>query len=677
MNLLFSPCMVYKPRVPVDRMGNNRARATPQKNRNNGRRRNNNRERKDIAKAVQIAELAREVDRASVQLPTGFTPLDVSQFKSTGTIPRNQAIIERMSKYIRKPNPLEQPRKRSAVRKLGPIEGTQRAIEMAQKNLAVLAKSAFLEAKTYLEDGLGECDKFSVTATDFMGMPKLTEAVMDHTFNKTKGLKFDTADNVHYQVSAAVLDNTSTADGYFPRPLGGEYTFDLASNAHLFKHGKYAQGPSFDGRPDFPHDLVRRSILFPLQPQTRSVATFISNQIPQLKPGDSVLGDIEAAIRSISTAADKIKYTTKPTSESVFTRDYQVVLSQVKGEQLFDHENAALRIEVQRNLAVAVPITSVEEPGASIIPLFEEAIIYIQRLENSVFKNTPKCLVLSSTPVVQGKLSHMHVLGDNAFTLLLSDAFKYSGDRHQKSMKNVGVVVGKLDKVERLTQLSPTEQGSICKDFGFLLADRDVVTAHLTKVIGDERQKELDSAKNIEEVALIQKKHKDDPIGNPHRLSHSFLANQLKKFAITTKQAHMPQVQHWVVSATFSFIVVQIEGTSRSYCFIQSFSPTNFSLPPDEQTLIQDTRIEAPVAQRVRAPWSIAGMGSKSRLPTYQTSDAMKSLPVDYTSPTVSSLSKVGRRRTMGDVTAPPPRYSRSVYRSGLPPELELELELL
>jgi hypothetical protein len=648
-------------------MGRNRTQADK---RNHGGR-TAAREKRDAAKVSKLAGIARQLERTQ-QLPVGLMPLEVSQFKATGVLPRETA---RVSQIIRGP------RRQPVDRRVGPIERIQRAMEMTKKTMGVLAKLGFNEARPYLEAGIQARDRHAVTATDFMGLPALTKAVMDHTFEGKRGFKFDGDKAVRFQVSSAILDNTKADSHYFPRPEGGEYICSRPNQ--LFTKTTSVKSASFHGSLNFPHDFVTRSTLFPLDPEHTSstVYKFIHSQMPELTDKDNK--EMNTAILAISTKADRMKYFDKPTSESVYTRDYEIIFNEVVGEMVFDHSNMVVKVEIHRKMANAVPTAICSEPGSQVIPLFEEAIVYIQRVENTEYKYTPACLVLSSTPVVKGNLAHMHVIGDNAFTLELGDSFKNSGDRHQKSMTNVGIVVGLLDKVERLPQLDPSQRGTIEAAFEFLVdPEHAYAKNHLKKVMEDQHKADLRAATNDAAKKAVAKNHLTDHSADALRLlSHSFLSNQLKKAAITTADpARMPSVRHWISSATFSFIAIQIEGTSRSYCFIQSFPPTAGMAHADSPT-VNVSEVPAPAAVKRRDPWkestkvpyrpSFIDGPPRASVPPSKKQERM-AWHEDHFVPAVPSGLLPGGGLP-GGAAAP----VASKYTSRLPPELELELELL
>jgi hypothetical protein len=682
-------------------MGRNRTRAD---NRNHGGR-TAPRGKRDAAKVSKLAELARKLERTQ-QLPVGLMPLEVNQYKATGTLPSE---TKRAAQIIR-----GGPRREAVDRRVGPIERIQRAIEMVKKSMGVLAKLGFTEARPYLEAGIQACDQHEVVATDFMEWPELTEAVMDHTFDKKRGFKFDGEKRLHFQVSCAQLENTNADSKYFPRPEGGEYKHD--DSHHLFKKNTSVKSASFYGSPNFPHDFTSRSTMFPLDTIPLRAASHDHNTIRDFlsdffnaqthNPHTPQKHDLKTeenaticnAILSIATVNDQMKYYDKPTSESVYTRDYEIIFNEVVGEMVFDHSTMVLKVEVHRKMATAVPTAVCSEPGSKVIPLFEEAIIYVQRVENTEYKYTKSCLVFASVPVVAGHLAHMHVIGDNAFTLKLGNSFKNSGDRHQKSMTNVGIAVGLLDKVERLSQLDPEQRKKIETAFKFLIDEHHSrPKAHLEKVIADKKKAALSAATNEAARQAILKNQKSDTSTEASRLlSNSFLSNQLKKAAITTADsARMPQVRHWIASATFSFVTIQIEGTSRSYCFIQSFSPTNRVSHTDSPQVNVDP-ITEPREMKRRNRWVDPVPKSSRKVVNYETQEAgetlkeMRKVRV-FPSPTeVNENGSIHRSASFGGtkVVRPPPNRHNSFnetkpsrmqakYTSSLPPELELELELL
>jgi hypothetical protein len=346
-------------------MGRNRTRAY---NRNYGGR-TAARGKRDAAKVSKLAELARQLERTQ-QLPVGLMPLEVNQFKATSALPRE---TKRVSQIIRGP-------RRGAVdRRVGPIERTQRAIEMAKKSMGVLAKLGFNEARPYLEAGMQACDKYKVTATDFMGWPELTTAVMDHTFEKKRGYNFDGDKQLKFQVSWAQLENTNADGTYFPRPEGGEYKH--ADELHLFKKVASVMSAPFHGSPNFPHDFATRSIMFPLKKfeghEQNNIHdllfNFFSAQTHNTRaPHVLELGKNENeamcnAVLSIATGDDRMKYFDKPTSECVHTRDYEIILNEVVGEMVFDHNSMVLKVEVHRKMATAVPTAICSDPGSQVI----------------------------------------------------------------------------------------------------------------------------------------------------------------------------------------------------------------------------------------------------------------------------------------------------------------------
>ena len=252
---------------------------------------------------------------------------------------------------------------------------------------------------------------------------------------------------------------------------------------------------------------------------------------------------------------------------SFYTSDYQVIFCQNKGEKEFKSQFHDYNILIQRKMAFALLKITENKSKPHMIPLFEEAMIYLQKKENSVLKNTTRCLVLSSKPVGRDCL---HVFGDNAFTCSFPPEIGSSSDRHQTSMRNAGIVVGLLDKVRHWKSGVSDEIPFLRGIFSFLVGTgSDKTKAHLKKVVDNERKYAIDNAPEALKAEIIDRHRTESDDGD--LLSKSFLANQLKSKAITDENNRNIRVQFWIASATFSIIAIQIKGKNRTYGFLQTY----------------------------------------------------------------------------------------------------------
>jgi hypothetical protein len=409
--------------------------------------------------------------------------------------------------------------------------------------------------------------------------------------------------SIKYKITGAYLSNSKVAPvgvvggtqslTYLPRPMGGEYVF---SNVEVLgtRDLELATHTAFVGNPDFPRDFATRSVLFPLPTNPDHRADYLLSQLDDALKEEgglravgtdrfatTVAGRMLTALDGIATNTDTMQYT-KPTMNSFFTSDYQVIICEIEGEKEFKSTSHDYNILVHRKTAFAALKTTIDKHTPHMIPLFEEAVVYVQKKENSVFKNTSRCLVLSSKPDGDDLL---HVFGDNAFSLVFAPKINTSSDRHQASMKNTGIVVGILEKVRRMPHGTEKESEDLEKKmFDFLVSDT-VATANLTKIVQNERQDAINNA-SVSDKTEMQARHDADIITNGHLLSRSFLANQLRQRAITTnKKGKTPLVQFWVASATFSIIAIRIHGKALTYGFLQTY-PFKTEPVADEVALV-------------------------------------------------------------------------------------------
>jgi hypothetical protein len=542
----------------------------------------NNRRREKV-QADQIVELGREAGRVYYNTPSIYrTPLELAR---SGELKPGHCLA-RMASILEKHDPLSKPHAKgpSPDQKLGAIGRHYVVGKMISKTIDTLSVAAFREARPHLIEGINQCfDRFvevkGIKALDLMFLQKLTEVTLERKFDHKYLFsvnEYPDSQSITYRVTGAYLNNSKMPSGeYQERPMGGEYVF--SASALLKDHVKPIRDEVFLGNPDFPRDFATRSVLFPLNKQDPFVTDFLLGELNHALAGEGgvlendnyveLAGEILNTVNNISKMnTDTIQYT-DPVTSTFYTSDYQVIFCQNKGEKEFKTQFHDYNILIHRKMAFALLKITANKSKPHMIPLFEEAMIYLQKKENSVLKNTARCLVLSSKP--RGK-DFLHVFGDNAFTCTFPSEIRSSSDRHQTSMKNAGIVVGLLDKVRHLRNGLLDEQPLLRGMFGFLVGqDRDKTKAYLTRIVENQRKYAIDNASDALK-AEIRERH-SIVINDDDLLSRSFLANQLKSKAITDEQNQNIRVQLWIASATFSVIAIQIKGKNMTYGFLQTY----------------------------------------------------------------------------------------------------------
>jgi hypothetical protein len=217
-------------------------------------------------------------------------------------------------------------------------------------------------------------------------------------------------------------------------------------------------------------------------------------------------------------------------------------------------------------------------------------------------------------------------------------------------MQNIGAVVNTLDKVERVRGLENQEE--LMDRFKFLTSDTNI-SGYLKRVVEGAIDNAVARENDEREKKIIEEKYPKTRISTQDMLSGSFLTKQLKISDITSDK-DKPSVSQWIVSATFTFVAIRIKG--RTYGYIQTYRLTgdrdiSVNMTQDDETRYEKTRLEKGSAGATSVPLSDKP----------------------------SSGNKNGRispwARRSGEVAGS--QLTQAPYRSTLPPELELELELL
>jgi hypothetical protein len=632
--------------------------------------------RRERAQADQIVELGREAGRVYYNAPSIYrTPLELAR---SGELKPGHCIA-RVASILEKHDPLSKPHAKgpSPDQKLGAIGRHYVAGKMISKTIDTLSVAAFREARPHLIEGINQAfDKFdevsNLVAIDLMVLQKLTEFTMERKFNHKYLFSVDEfakLQTIAYRVTAAYLKNSKMPSGdYQERPMGGEYIF--TKTAVCNEHIKNIRDDVFLGNPDFPRDFATRSVLFPLSEENAFVTDFLVTEMNHALAGEGGLehqkdvalaADILNTLNNISKVKTDTMQYTDPIMSSFYTSDYQVIFCQNKGEKEFKTQFHEYNILVHRKMAFALLKVTANKSRPHMIPLFEEAMIYLQKKENSVLKNTAHCLVLSSKP---RNGDFIHVFGDNAFTCSVPNGIGSSSDRHQNSMKNVGIIVGLLDKVRHLKNGVADEIPRLKTMFGFLLDEgRESTKAHLTRVVENERKYAIDNAPDALKAEIRERQA--TAIDDDDRLSRSFLANQLKSKAITNENNQNISVPFWIASATFSVIAIQIKGKNLTYGFLQTY--------PFEENNRIDTAVVLQRSTKRRSP----EQPSVQQRPTSarrSNGSNRELVPVSDNSSQASNQDDSALVHTQNPGTESAFRDSK-VGR--LPLELELELELL
>jgi hypothetical protein len=657
--------------------------------------RNSNR-RLEKRQAKKIIELSQEAGRMYTNTSSIYRmPLELAQ---NGDL-KSGPCIARVARILGKYNPLSSPHAKGPVpnQKLGPIERRYVASKMLKKTIEMLSVAAFREARPHLIEGIRQSfEQFTsvsnIVVEHLMLLPRLTEATLERKFNHkhlfhptdhNKGIEEGTAGAViTYYVSGAYLHNSKMSSGeYRERPMGGEFVFSKV--AALKQHQKRMTDEAFIGNPDFPRDFATRSVLFPLDDDTAFVTDFLLAELNQalaeqeggLNPQKhaALAADMLKTLNNISNEKlDTMQYT-DPVMNSFHTSDYEVIFCQSRGEKEFKTQFHDYNILIYRKMAFALLKITASKEEPHMIPLFEEAMIYIQKKENSVLKNTANCLVLSSRP--RG-LDYLHVFGDNAFTCYFPPAIRSSSDRHQTSMKNAGIIIGLLDKVRNLRNGIDSEKLSLRNMFQTLMSSQGTTVRALhQKSVQNARQYAIDNAPEFMKNE-IRHRHGEN-ISEDELLSRSFLANQLKSKTITDQTNHDPRVSFWMASATFSIVIIQTKGKTMTYGFLQTY--------PFEQETAQGRQV-------VTNPKPIPVRAQSSGTLVFPATPRGSKRAADM-QPGMGSPRGPSRPRSAGGNTDPSSGggamdvaqrglvASQAAFHNsnpgGLPLELELELELL
>jgi len=547
-----------------------------------------------------------------------------------------------------------------------PIRDERIKIIDTKKKLKAAEKEMSKVAKTYLSagfvQGLGE----SVTGTDFMGIQDLTNACSKRKSDNTPAFNF--AGTVEYNIFQSELKNNvkdANNRSFSAKPLGDRYQgFDNPTQLgrrSIQQHHRTMKTPA-----DFPLDFRYRSVIFPLVAADNQ--NDLSEFIQRTTNDTAETQRIMQTFLHISTNIDRFEYH-GVLERKFYTADYEIVRNTVQCK----HKGAvsdAYVITVKREMVVAVLNPSKQTPVKNLfmIPMCEEATIQIKR-KNEIEQCPPSVFVIAAMPIIGGapeNAGRLHVFGDNAFTLLNTDATKY-GDLTEIAMLNVGGVA-------KIVHSALRGEATMSQPLEYLLGNSELVS-DLDAKIRANRLQHLNSAKTPEHKTRLEKINGED-ITNGDRMSASFLSNHIPKRIFN---GHCI-TEEWMVSATFSCIVIsdlQRNSQSKTYAFVQTYGMKNG---------VQRTHSSTPsIVPNTRAD-SRKGISTRRNAIIHEEPMERDEEPAGGDEPGQQEEGAQPTGPTLKALFNPPPshfklpRNSKAVqskFESSLPPELELELELL
>ena len=540
----------------------------------------------------------------------------------------------------------------------------EKILKRKQYTMMTAAKPFMIKGFTNgFEQKLGD----TIKGTDFMNSTELTNLAINRKLKmkiapdnsdlqKIKELKFTT--------KYGILKNVKRLDGGFdPRFIGGDYTFYDLEGIPVASSSKNAADTSIEKRIGFPMDFKYQSLIFPFNDTIKEVITqFIRRECG---PGnDDLLSTITDEIAALSTPADAFSYLNPASERMFYTADYETLINEMRCRKDFSGNDNEIRISAERKYVVSILNVSNKDNTGPVqsIPICEETTIHVQIKIENTYQNTENFLVLSALPEISGMRECLHVLADNAFSIPFKTPNNSSKDRHAAAMENVGKVIHAINTIhDNMATENPF--------FEFLTTNKELKAAAEKDIKGALEWRMRNPLKTEYNDKLKQERDKTERTVN-ELLSASFLKNHIRKNVLETTDNLNYSVEHWVASASFSFIAITLFGDRpKTYGFVQTYDiqpkktiDTNGtgkpSLTTAEPTSIREEHFDSTQLKPVISPTNRTNQSYKS----WSRSPSNRHTVNDHTA----------KAHSLSDTAS-----TKSQYTSSLPLELELELEEL
>ena len=583
------------------------------------------------------------------------------------------------------------PKKTTKKEKLMKLQTVQAQMRRQEYETAVTRDKMSFEAGKRLADGYNagfdlENADSGLGVSHLLDKSKLTDIGIKR---ETENKYVMTADEViglgefSYSVQLGKLKNIPIPNdtGYLPPLMGSEYHFTDTRKSDSITIN--ASDPRMITSIQFPLDFRFRSVIFPLTVQN-------ADAIVQMVKGE-LQNDMDiSAIGRINTTQDQFCYP----SESMFRRsrtaDYEIVYEQV--ESSYKPADTRFQLHICRKMVTAViNATRKSSDGMmTMIPIHEEVIIQPQQKSNDVFIHTGHAIVITA---LANEHTALHFFGNNALTFFTFDNEKMNTEnRLRSSMNTAGKVIRCVTNAKERTNTSPSG-GNGDDIFQGVITD---ISDTIDKTIEQARRNHENNVRINTRAPNFGKEGREIPIDKNNysfynfdtaslisenmykeRLSRSFIGKQMEKSIIGSNKF----IREWEASATFSLISIEqtiIKDAKKkihTYVFVQTYAMTPAAELDNRR--ISDFRAKSKAVQDIKT-----NRINKNPIPVEDYASATTiSRKIDRIGMKANSIkAERGIENMNGSLELREERRkSKSItsVSSFLPPELELELELM
>lgn len=387
-----------------------------------------------------------------------------------------------------------------------------------------------------------------------------------------------------------------------------------------------------------------------------------------------------------------------------YTKNYEVCLSQTNARRVFKEGSEEYEVKVYRKMIFASlnEKTIKHKDTTYNIPLCEEMVIHMyKRADNESVLFERACLIsaklklANTSTTASPHTTQWHYLGKNAFTVNHPSDACIRANSHERAMFMSGFIAKRLADVNAGSKVV---SDSAVEFFKELLEDT-VDTAE--KVVGAITR---DSAMTTKILTALEKSHlQNHTAGNnppDSDFKNKITANSiLKKSFLAVQHAdkltYVNGDKYFYTRqcfASFSFCITVLspfENPAINAVFVGAYGAaasflkgsSSTTVTPVDYTCKPRNLLEEepqPPAQAVSAQEDVPGGGAPSKaVPVLQRQNNIRDEVLKNPTRAGSQFHQPYRHTARDIITNSGSRFSRPFHNSTLPPELELELELL
>lgn len=529
------------------------------------------------------------------------------------------------------------------------------------------------------------------TATHFMGNAHLTEACLGK-WRLDPEKHSQSAFNI--DLWSGLFDNNDRGNGVFEMYKDREVSHFSKGNTTYHTSKDLPKIFTFNG--DLKTGFRYLSLVFPKHGEEVKavIESYIKESHAELRGADATSVVDEAVKKILSNTSEQTQIKFQHADVRPFaTMHYVTKICQLKASFEFSLNQTKHTVQITRKMV----LSSFKDPHMTEsevqynIPLCEEFSLQLKstNLKGEVY--APKVLYIVAKPrtaeyttdtgVIKAS-SQLHFLGDNAFTVNMPQHINLPIENHAAAMYITGWLVGQLQAVtcNNKPRLNAAKN-FFASLFGVKTEDRKnlkneaVSSFNNDSAVAEHAKLRINTRYEKQGVAASDRKFHDIDL-----LKSSFLANQNASSLTQIEGDSYFLTKQWFVSKTFSVVVLSpARFPLLNYVFVWTTDT------PMEPSTGKGTITSSGVIDYSKAATPFTDVKSRNSAQTERNNAQVETKP-DYSGElqdigterkNYSRLARAKTERRWSGLTPRDGFGSRLGHASSLPPELELELELL